>query len=94
MAKSPSIESLWNQIWERGFRNIYVLAMPEYTEVLAFTDDVRLYYDGVDPLYCDMCDGYLEGEDYYMVNNERCPHVVKGSGETLTLALQSVLDVR
>jgi hypothetical protein len=93
LAKPPSIEKLWGQIWERGFQNIYVLAIPEYTEVMAFTDDVRLYYDGVDPLYCDLCDGYLEGEDYY-VGDVKCPHVVKGRGETLLLALENVLSVR
>ena len=90
MAKAHSIESLWNQIWERGFQNISVFSIPEYTEVLAFTDDVKLYYDGVDPLFCDRCDGYLED---YMVGDVRCPHVVKGRGETLALALESILSV-
>ena len=95
MAKTDSIETLWNQIWEKGFRNIYVLAMPEYTEVMAFTDDVKLYYDGVDPLYCDMCDDYIEaGDEGYVANGKRCPHVIKGSGDTLALALESVLSVR
>jgi len=88
LATPHSIEELWGQLWERGFQNIYVISIPEYTEVMAFTDDVRLYYDGADPLYCDACGDYIE-EDY-TVNGKICPHVIKGTGETLLSALEDV----
>jgi hypothetical protein len=91
LATSHSVEDLWNQLWIRGFQNIYVVAIPEYTEVLAFTDDVRLFYDGADPMYCDACDGYLEGEWQYTVDGIECPHVIKGYGETLLRALEGII---